>query len=117
MTIDIQWPEGITTEHFLDQYWQRKPLLIPQAFANFNNPLDPDELAGLACDEDANARFMEQQQDGQWRMCHGPFDDEFFAARIDGRGRRGIGLERLSGVLNIFKYRIPISIYCRAYNN
>ena len=80
MTIDIQWPEGITTEHFLDQYWQRKPLLIPQAFANFNNPLDPDELAGLACDEDANARFMEQQQDGQWRMCHGPFDDEFFAA-------------------------------------
>jgi 50S ribosomal protein L16 3-hydroxylase len=78
--IDIRWPDGLTTQTFLDQYWQRQPLLIRAAFADFNNPLDADELAGLACDDDASARFIEQQADGQWRMCHGPLDDDFFAS-------------------------------------
>ncbi len=80
MAIDIRWPDGLGTQTFLNQYWQQKPLLIPQALGEFSNPLDADELAGLACDDDASARFIEQQPDGQWRMCHGPLDDEFFAS-------------------------------------
>jgi 50S ribosomal protein L16 3-hydroxylase len=36
---------------FLRDYWQQKPLLIKNAFPSWRNPLDPDELAGLACEE------------------------------------------------------------------
>lgn len=76
--MQINWPEGINEEIFLQQYWQQKPLLIPQALENFSNPLDENELAGLACDPDANARFMQHVQGNEWRMCMGPLDDDFF---------------------------------------
>lgn len=74
----INWPDGITEESFLENYWQQKPLFIPQAFADFDNPLDENELAGLACDPDANARFMQHVQGNEWRMCMGPLEESFF---------------------------------------
>lgn len=77
-TLQINWPDSIDEAIFLQQYWQQKPLLIPQAFVPFDNPLDANELAGLACDPDANARFMQRVKGDEWRMCSGPLDDEFF---------------------------------------
>ncbi|OED35163.1 hypothetical protein AB833_31495 [Chromatiales bacterium (ex Bugula neritina AB1)] len=74
----INWPDGLDEAGFLQQYWQQKPLLIPQAFAGFSNPIDPDELAGLACDPDSNARFMQRVKGDEWRMCPGPLSDDFF---------------------------------------
>ena len=38
---------GLTAQEFLDKYWQKRPLFIPGALANFTSPLSPDELAGL----------------------------------------------------------------------
>jgi 50S ribosomal protein L16 3-hydroxylase len=77
--MQIQWPVGIDTQGFLDQYWQQRPLLIKNAFPHFENPLDENELAGLALDEDANARFMECIDGHEWRLSHGPFDEDFFS--------------------------------------
>ncbi len=74
----IQWPDGLSEALFLANYWQQKPLLIRGAFVNFANPLDPNELAGLACDEDANARFIEHTGNNEWRLCAGPLSDDFF---------------------------------------
>ncbi len=76
--MNINWPDSLDENTFLQNYWQQKPLLLPQAFPDFINPLDPDELAGLACDPDANARFMEHVKDNEWRMCLGPLSDDFF---------------------------------------
>ena len=76
--LQINWPTDIDQNVFLQQYWQQKPLLIPQAFAAFDNPLEADELAGLACDEDANSRFMQRVDGNEWRMCSGPLSAEFF---------------------------------------
>ena len=48
---------GITPTEFLRDYWQKKPLLIKQAIPNFAGLLTPDELAGLACEDDVQARI------------------------------------------------------------
>lgn len=72
----IQWPEGINSEIFLNEYWQKKPLLIRQAFPDFDNPLDANELAGLACEEDVPSRLIHHNSDESWTCEHGPFDEE-----------------------------------------
>jgi 50S ribosomal protein L16 3-hydroxylase len=36
---------SFSLEEFLTQYWQKKPTIIKGGFANFSDPLSPDELA------------------------------------------------------------------------
>ncbi|MCP1313602.1 MULTISPECIES: cupin domain-containing protein [unclassified Halomonas] len=69
----------LTPEEFLKSYWQQKPLLIRGAIPDFVSPLDPDELAGLACEPGVEARLVEENgPDGPWQVSHGPFDDATF---------------------------------------
>jgi len=65
-------------ERFMSEYWQKKPLLIRQAIPDFEPPMDGDEIAGLACEEDASARIFlrEGDDDRSWRKKIGPFDEE-----------------------------------------
>jgi 50S ribosomal protein L16 3-hydroxylase len=42
----------VSREEFLEEYWQKKPLLIKRALPNFISPLSPDELAGLSFEEE-----------------------------------------------------------------
>lgn len=61
---------------FLRDYWQKKPLLIRQAFPAFEPELDDGDIAGLACDELAEARLVRgsfPQHD--WELVYGPFDE------------------------------------------
>lgn len=74
----------ITTEEFLRDYWQKKPLLVRNAFANFESPLTPDELAGLALEDEVESRIvLEQGTDGPWQLLQGPFDENTFAQLPD----------------------------------
>ena len=43
---------NLDISHFLDTYWQKKPTLIKQAFIDFQDPIMPDEVAGLAMEEE-----------------------------------------------------------------
>lgn len=71
---------GLSAAEFLRDYWQQKPVLIRGAFPDFQCPLDPDELAGLACEEGVEARLVEAQgAEGPWQVSHGPFDEQTFA--------------------------------------
>ncbi len=71
---------GLTAAEFLGDYWQQKPLLIRGAFPDFECPLDPDELAGLACEEGIESRLVEEHgKVGPWQVSHGPFDERTFA--------------------------------------
>ncbi|SPJ34529.1 cupin domain-containing protein [Kushneria phyllosphaerae] len=71
---------GMSADTFLRDYWQKKPLLIRGAFPDFESPLEPDELAGLACEENVEARLVELEgPDKAWQVSHGPFDEETFA--------------------------------------
>ena len=66
-------------ETFLQEYWQQKPLLIRNAFADWTNPLEPDELAGLACEPEVESRLIIGAQ-GSWAVEHGPLAEARFAA-------------------------------------
>lgn len=67
-----------TPAEFLKTYWQKRPLLIRQAIPGFTPPLDADELAGLACEEDVEARIV-QGRDRDWSVRPGPFEEWVFS--------------------------------------
>ncbi|MCY7355746.1 MAG: cupin domain-containing protein [Lysobacter sp.] len=72
-------PLGMPATDFLRDYWQKKPLLIRNAFPDFVSPITPEDLAGLACEELALSRIVahDRERDG-WLLRHGPFPEEFF---------------------------------------
>ena len=74
----LQLLGGLTPDEFLSEYWHKKPLLIKNAIPNFTGLLSPEELAGLACEDEVQSRIVEEIN-GQWHASHGPFDDEDFA--------------------------------------
>jgi 50S ribosomal protein L16 3-hydroxylase len=67
--------QNFDIDQFLRAYWQKKPLLIRKAFRDWQNPLEPDELAGLACEEDIESRLI-CQTDAGWAMEQGPLAEE-----------------------------------------
>ncbi|HSI25360.1 MAG TPA: cupin domain-containing protein, partial [Methylotenera sp.] len=68
---------GITATRFLAEYWQKKPLLIKQAIPDFNGLLNPNELAGLACEHEVLARIISHKK-GKWTLKNGPFEETNF---------------------------------------
>lgn len=64
--LNVDWAD------FLRNYWQKRPVLLKQAFKNFVDPISPDELAGLAMENEIDSRLVSQQQ-GAWQLDHGPF--------------------------------------------
>jgi 50S ribosomal protein L16 3-hydroxylase len=68
---------GLSVNEFLRDYWQKKPLLIRKAMPDFTGLLKPEELIGLACTEDVQARLVTQDR-GQFDLCHSPFERKDF---------------------------------------
>jgi 50S ribosomal protein L16 3-hydroxylase len=76
----LRWPEGLDAERFLATYWQHRALLLPGALAGITSPIEPDELAGLACEAEVESRIVrEHGPDRPWQVSHGPFDEAVFA--------------------------------------
>ncbi|MFD1259943.1 ribosomal protein uL16 3-hydroxylase [Entomomonas asaccharolytica] len=69
---------GISPSTFMQEYWQRKPLLVRGAFTNFKNPINPDELAGLSLEEEIESRIVIEHGNTPWELLHGPFVAETF---------------------------------------
>lgn len=63
---------------FLRDIWQKKPLLIKNPWKGWRNPLEPDELAGLACEDEVESRLITQTRNGL-KLAHGPFPESHFA--------------------------------------
>jgi len=80
MTSDLplQILGGISAREFLRDYWQKKPLLIRQAIPNFESPLSPDELAGLALEEQIESRMVIEHGERPWELRRGPFAEDAF---------------------------------------
>jgi 50S ribosomal protein L16 3-hydroxylase len=74
----IDFLGGMTARQFIEDYWQKRPLLVRGAFPGFGDMLSPDELAGLACEEDAQSRMVLHAR-GKWKLEQGPFEEERFA--------------------------------------
>lgn len=75
----LQLLGGMSARVFLRDYWQKKPLLIRQALPDFQSPIDPDELAGLALEEEVESRLVIEQGERPWEMRRGPFAEDAFS--------------------------------------
>jgi len=64
----------LSEQAFLNQYWQKKPLLIKRGFNDFKDPLDANELAGLAMEDSIESRIITNHNQ-QWQSHQGPFED------------------------------------------
>jgi len=68
---------------FLRDYWQKKPLLIRNPWSSWQNPLDPDDLAGLACEDEVESRLIIKTST-TWALESGPFPEARFS-ELDGQ--------------------------------
>lgn len=69
-------PGGMPAKEFLSDYWQKKPLLIRQAFPDFESPLTADELAGLSLEEEVESRIVLEHGVTPWELRRGPFNEQ-----------------------------------------
>jgi len=69
---------SFSLEQFITEFWQKKPTIIKGGFSNFQDPISPDELAGLTMEEEIDSRFV-SNLNGDWHAEHGPFKEEKFA--------------------------------------
>ncbi|MXO91471.1 cupin domain-containing protein [Pontixanthobacter aquaemixtae] len=73
---------GFDPEAFLRDYWQQKSLLIRKAWDPWVDPITPEELAGLACEETVESRLIVGGNGGGLEVEHGPVS----ATRFDALG-------------------------------
>ncbi|MBS0847722.1 cupin domain-containing protein [Citrobacter sp. JGM124] len=66
--LNIDWPA------FMATYWQKKPVILKNALPNFVDPISPDELAGLAMENEIDSRLVSFKE-GKWHASHGPFTE------------------------------------------
>lgn len=75
---------GLSSTRFISEYWQKSPCLVRAALPGYTPLLDGDDLAGLACEEEAESRLVTGRYPGhQWTLRHGPFSEQDFARLPD----------------------------------
>ncbi len=67
----------LSAEQFLADYWQKKPLVIRNALPDFECPISPEELGGLALEAEVESRII-LEKDGvtPWELKSGPFTED-----------------------------------------
>ena len=71
--------QNLDIKDFLQNFWQKKPLLIRSAFPNYKSPISAEELAGLACEEFIESRIIiEKNESPKWELENGPFTESKF---------------------------------------
>ena len=69
-------PGGLSARAFLEQHWGRAPLFVPKAFEHVSDLVDPNELAGAACEPDIESRLvLGSDALNDWSSESGPFDE------------------------------------------
>lgn len=82
-SIPLCLPNGMTPEQFLNDYWQKKPLLIKQGLPQLIGMFEPEDMLGLALEEDAAARLLTQAatkpiDKPQWQIKKSPLSESDF---------------------------------------
>ncbi len=63
---------GLSPARFMRRHWQKKPLLVRQAWPGVMPPLSRTALFELASEQGVESRLLTQDARG-WRLRHGPF--------------------------------------------
>lgn len=71
-------PEGMSAEVFLNEYWQKKPLLIKNGLPSLMGMFEPEDVLGLAVEEGVLARLITQkdEDDSQWTLKKSPLSEQ-----------------------------------------
>lgn len=82
-SIPLCLPDSITPEQFLAEYWQKKPLLIKQGLPQLIGMFEPEDMLGLALEEEASARLLTQAatkpvDEPQWQLKKSPLSETDF---------------------------------------
>ena len=62
----------ISAKQFLQDYWQKQPLLIRGAIPGFGGDLSRQDLIDLSCGDELESRFV-SRHGNDWQLEHGPF--------------------------------------------
>lgn len=68
---------GLTAEQFLNEYWQKKPLLVRNALPQLKGMFEPQDIQELALESDVTARLITQVGD-QWQVKNSPLSKKDF---------------------------------------
>ncbi len=73
MNIDLPTPllGGLSPRAFMRRHWQKRPLLIRQAFSCVEPPLSRSALFALAARDDVESRLV-TREGPRWTLRHGP---------------------------------------------
>ena len=69
--MQIEILNGLTARQFLAEYWQKKPLLIRNAFLGFRDFVSGEMLQSLAQQADVQSRLVSERE-GLWEVQQGP---------------------------------------------
>lgn len=70
---------GLSARQFLTGYWQKRPLLVRDALPGYQSPISAEELLGLACEDEVEARRVDLV-DGRYVLHDGPFEEQTLAS-------------------------------------
>lgn len=74
MNIPFCLPENITPQDFLQNYWQKRPLLIRNGLPQIVELFEPNDILELALEEEITARLI-QCRNEQWSVKNSPFEE------------------------------------------
>lgn len=94
---------------FLQQFWQKKPLVLRGALPDFTPPVSAEELAGLSLEDEVESRIVVQHGEKDYKLLKGPFTEETYQSLPDENWTLLIqGMDRLvpevTDILNDFDF-------------
>jgi 50S ribosomal protein L16 3-hydroxylase len=95
---------------FVQDYWQKKPCLLRNALPGFSTVISPEELAGLACEEDVHCRLVtETGAQPPWTLRYGPFEEQDFLELPDSHYSLLVSecekwLPECAGLMDLFRF-------------
>ena len=81
MNIPFCLPENITPEDFLQNYWQKRPLVIRNGLPQIVGLFEPEDIIELAQEEDVTSRLIKTHQTAEgekWSLKRSPLSAEDF---------------------------------------
>ena len=75
----VPWLAGLSPKQFMARYWQKKPLLVRNAFPDFEPAISIDDVLALCTQDTLQSRLIQSKPKGQshhganWSLAHGPF--------------------------------------------
>lgn len=99
----------IDLKTFLNEFWQKKPLVIRNALPDFESPVSAEELGGLSLEEEVESRIVIQNGEKDYQLLKGPFTEETYQGLPDSNWTLLIqGMDRLvpevTDILNDFDF-------------